>query len=69
VSRVASVEISGDGEALVNVMDRIKCNLSDDARIINKNKELQTNGCKKKAVKQKKVDTRYINLKIKNNSI
>lgn len=68
VSRVAAVEISGDGQAIVNVTEKIKCNLSENARLVNKNRDIKTNGCQQNELKLAANDTRYIDLKIKNNS-
>ncbi len=68
LSRVASVEIFGDGEAMLNVTEKINCNLSENARFVNKNRDIKTDGCQQKESMVASTDTRYIDLKIKNNS-
>lgn len=67
-SKIASVRIKGDGRAVINTSEKVNCNLSEDARLSNINKEAKLIGCSKGIVGEVTNATRYIDLKIKNNS-
>ena len=66
-SRIASVKIKGDGKAMLNVSENVVCNLSKNARLVNINEEAMSSDCMQNK-NTEVVETRYINLKIKNNS-
>ena len=67
-SRIASVNIKGDGRVMLNVFEKVECNISEDARFTNINKNAKTASCAQDAKMGMVNETRYIELKIKNNS-
>ncbi|MGK0315311.1 MAG: hypothetical protein ACI86M_001542 [Saprospiraceae bacterium] len=69
-ARLASVRIKGDGRATLNVSEMVDCNIGEDAKLVNINAEGRTNGCNEKSRKDvlEYAATKFINLKIKNNS-
>ena len=68
-SKIASVRITGDGKAVINTSEKVNCNLSEDARLSNINKDAKLIDCSNGLKGEVTNATRYINLKIKNNSL
>jgi len=67
-SKIASVSISGDGWVVLNTAEQVDCDLSEYARLTNINKDAELIGCAKDSKTEIAKATRYIDIKIKNNS-
>ncbi|MEM9547107.1 MAG: DUF2807 domain-containing protein [Bacteroidota bacterium] len=67
ITENADVRIKQDGKAIVNASLRVDCDLSEEATFRNVHPSAGESGCANQEGPVK-IDTRYINLKIKNNS-
>jgi len=69
-SKIASVKIKGDGRVTLNNSKILDCDINEDGRLININKEAGENDCNQKSKNNgdKYASAKYIDLKIKNNS-
>ncbi|MDF1698076.1 MAG: DUF2807 domain-containing protein [Saprospiraceae bacterium] len=71
MSNTASIRIKKDGEVIVNSISIVDCAIDDDGRVTNVNPNAVLNECQKGIVNSQKevIDTRFIDIKIKNNSL
>lgn len=70
-SETAIVKIKSDGEAIVNASGFVECDLDEDSRFVNVNTTSKTSDCENHNPQDRVMDNsiKYINLKIKNNSL
>jgi hypothetical protein len=66
----AVVNITGNVRATLNVLGTVDCQIGRDAKLVNVNNEASIIGCNENTTEeiQEYADTKYIDLKIKNNS-